>query len=514
MKNTRNSSSEDFDTSGMYTMALVGLGPAGQMLAGLLAREEFTETFPWVKLVGWVPCNGEEPHLEALFGAGPDFARYPTCEALFEAYPELDMACDLSPDGEGMQLLLGASPGRTTLITEKTVRRFCELTAEGVFVIGGAAKLRLARDMFTTLMDQVDEDILVLDSNGQVVDCNRHVLDRLGLSKSDCLGRPCGSMDGGEACRADTTCAYHEVMRTGEKVFSKFSLVTPDGRMRYFRVIAFPVVRAGETVRRVVLMRSDITDKVQIEQRLQQSEKMAAIGELSTYIAHEIRNPLFAIGGFANSLLRSPSLDDSAREKARIILEESKRLDEILRSILNFARPTDQAVAEVDVNFVAAQTVELMRIGGEERRIDLRQDLTPELPKVRGNAEMLKQCLINLVKNAQEALPSEGGSITVRTSLRGGRVYVDVADTGQGIPPELQEQVFSPFFSTKDKGAGLGLAMTRKIIEEMGGKVILQSQTGVGTTITLILLPVLAVSDEQRNPDRDARPEKGEPHDA
>jgi signal transduction histidine kinase len=266
--------------------------------------------------------------------------------------------------------------------------------------------------------------------------------------------------------------------------------------MRHFRIYAFPVPAEKGPTRRVVLMIGDTTSHVQIEERLQQSEKMAAIGELSTYIAHEIRNPLFAIGGFANSLLRSASLDETARGKARIILEESKRLDGILKSILNFARPTDQAVGEIDTNSVAHQTVNLMGIGGDERRIELGLDLADSLPIVRGNAEMLKQCLINLVKNAQESMP-DGGHIVVRTRLAGPNVLVQVQDDGPGIPADLHERVFSPFFSTKDKGAGLGLAMTRKIIEEMGGRVHLASRPGSGTTVSLTLRPALAVDADQ-----------------
>ena len=492
MKRKRNGNAPREASGRAYSLALVGDGPSGVLLTGILARAEFTETFPWVKLAGVVaPPDGE---LAAWAGAvgRPLFA---DCAALFAEHPDLDMACDLTRDGSGLTMLRASSPPGCALISERTVRRFCEAIADGAALIGGGARLRAARNMFSSLMDQVDQDILVLDAGGRVLECNEHFLEAWGGKKIDYIGRYCDdvALAGTGAGDAAALCPYQRVVDSGEKVFSEFTALTEDGRLRHFRVIAFPVMRDEKRMRRVVLMRSDITSKVQLEQRLQQSEKMAAIGELSTYIAHEIRNPLFAIGGFANSLLRSPSLDDPAREKVRIILEESRRLDEILKSIINFARPTDQAVAEVDVNAVASQTVELMGIGGAERRIDLSLTLDRSLPRVRGNAEMLKQCLINIIKNAQEALPEEGGTIRVSTALRGTRVHLEVEDSGVGIPPELHERIFSPFFSTKDKGAGLGLAMTRKIIEEMGGKVILNSQVGKGTTITLALQPVLAV---------------------
>ncbi len=114
---------------------------------------------------------------------------------------------------------------------------------------------------------------------------------------------------------------------------------------------------------------------------------------------------------------------------------------------------------------------------------------------VQGNAENLKQCLINLVKNAFEAM-DDAGTLTIHAHRNSGYVRIDVEDTGKGIAPDIQEQVFSPFFSTKSDGAGLGLAMTRKIIEEMGGKVLLKSRLGQGTAVTLLLPAALDVSEE------------------
>ncbi len=485
-----------------FTIALVGNSRIWQLLIGILGREEFIESFPWVRIVGRVA--GKNAAGEPLPPAMAAVPVYPDCAELFAAHPDVAMVCDLSGDGSGMEELRRTAPPSTTLITEEAVHLFCRATAAGSLVIGGGARLRRARDIFTTIIDQIEEDVLVLDQSSRIVDVNSHLVDRLGGGKDDYIGRTCADLQTLDVCYDEAMGVFEQTVHSGKRMAQMYSKVTDDGRMRHFRIYAFPIAAEVGHTHRVVLMRSDTTAHVQIEQRLQQSEKMAAIGELSTYIAHEIRNPLFAIGGFANSLLRSTSLDDTAREKARIILEESKRLDDILKSILNFARPTDQAVGEIDTNLVASQTVELMGIGSDERHILIAAELAPELPKVRGNAEMLKQCLINIVKNAQEAMP-QGGAIRVRTRLVGANVLLQVQDDGVGIPPELHERVFSPFFSTKDKGAGLGLAMTRKIIEEMGGRVHLSSQAGKGTTISLTLRPMLAVaggSDEQE-PEKD-----------
>ena len=347
------------------------------------------------------------------------------------------------------------------------------------------------------MADQTDGDILVLDHDGIILDLNRHAAEARGMTREQILGRNCADPDiPMRFCQTDSLqCAFQTTKDSGKETERIFSEVMPDGRMRYIRANCFPVpdvAGASAAAGRYLYIRRDVTEQQHLEQRLQQSEKMAAIGELSTYMAHEIRNPLFSIGGFANALLRNPSLNDLAREKARIIYDESRRLDVILTNILNFARPTEQAMGEFDAASVARQTIELMTIGSGERGITIELDIEPHLPKASGNAENLKQCLINLVKNSLEAIP-DGGTLTLRAARRNNFVRIEVEDTGRGIPAELQDKIFSPFFTTKNKGSGLGLAMTRKAIEEMGGKVSLESTQGKGTRITLSLPVALSV---------------------
>ena len=208
-------------------------------------------------------------------------------------------------------------------------------------------------------------------------------------------------------------------------------------------------------------LRRDITEDVFLERRLQKSERLAAIGELSMFISHEIRNPLFAIAGFANALLRAKDLGDTSREKAAIILTESKRLDDILKDIINFARPVEGKTGEADLGEVARRTMALVRLGLEKQGISVTLDLDPGAPMARGDPDILTQCLLNCLTNAREAMP-EGGSVTVSTGRRGNRVTLAVADTGPGIPPDVLPRVFNPFFTTRDKRAGLGLAMIKK----------------------------------------------------
>lgn len=347
------------------------------------------------------------------------------------------------------------------------------------------------------VVDGLEEDILLLDRDGRVVDVNRTMYARLGRSKGDIVGLHCSALEGGDFCRRPRgSCPYQETLATGRKAEAVHSQVGPDGRVQFVRVYTYPLNDESGRTTHVVEMRRDITARTFTEQRLQQAQKMAAIGELSTYIAHEIRNPLFAIGGFAQALLRRDDLAAEVREKVSIIMEESRRLDAILRSILNYARPSDAragAAEAVDVNLVVAETVRLMSIGCEPEGIRLVTDLAPDLARAKGVAELLKQCLVNLLKNSMEAMDGRGGVISVRTAMSGAMVLVQVRDEGAGIPEEIRDKIFNPFFSTKDTGSGLGLAMIRKIVEEAGGSVELESKVGLGTVVTLLLPPALAV---------------------
>jgi PAS domain S-box-containing protein len=361
------------------------------------------------------------------------------------------------------------------------------------------------RGLLSAVIDQMPDDIVILDASGRVADVNRAAMDRLGGNREDFLGRPCGeALKGfeGMACPEGDPSAWPE-LRAGRAVSRTHSVVEEGGALRYFKADFYPVMGEGRELAHVLAVRRDVTQRAYMERRLRQSEKLAAVGELSTYVAHEIRNPMFAIAGFANSLLRSGSLDEKARAKVSIILEESNRLDKILKNLLNFARPTQGHSGQMDVNAVAAQTMELLALGCQKQGVEATVEAAPGLPKAKGDPELIKQCIINMAKNSMEAMP-DGGRLTLRTYARGDGVVLEVADSGAGIAPEHLDQVFNPFFSTKDKGSGLGLAMTKKILDELGGSVEIESEQGKGTTVRLALPPWLA--EEADAPDGAAAP--------
>lgn len=479
-----------------FLLGLVGAGPALDKLVAVLERPDFHRAFPRVKVAAWCPAPGADP---ASVERPPVLAGkkiFSTIERMFTFFPGIGLALDLSGDSAHVGEIRRFAPPGTTLAAHPAIMRFCAAAEDGRLAIAGGERLEKAQSLFGLLVDQFEDDVVILDASGSILDINHHAVVRRNLRREDLLGKHCDSLDAPiEACETDDVDAFRESLATGRRAEHLVTRVMTDGKVRYLSTACFPLVDSiGGRPSRFLYIRRDVTEKQHLEQKLQQAEKMAAIGELSTYMAHEIRNPLFSIGGFANSLLRNTSLNEEAREKARIIFEESRRLDEILKRILNFARPTEQKMGIFNPEIVARQTMELMTIGAAERKITAVSEITPNLPKVLGNAENLKQCLINLVKNAMEAMP-DGGTVTMYAYRNDGHVALMVQDTGVGIPPELQDQVFSPFFTTKHGGAGLGLAMSRKMVEEMGGKVYLKSKPGEGTSVILLLPAALAVDD-------------------
>jgi two-component system, NtrC family, sensor histidine kinase HydH len=229
--------------------------------------------------------------------------------------------------------------------------------------------------------------------------------------------------------------------------------------------------------------------------RMQERDRLAALGQMAAGLAHEVKNPLGAIKGAAQLLNEPPEgveLDASAREFVGIILEEVDRLDRVVGSVLHYARPSKGDLGAVDINQVVRRTLQVLASDrGED--CTFHTALAPSLPMARTDAEQLRQVLINLVRNAIQAM-NGSGRVSVVTRERHARapagaswVEIAVRDDGPGIAREVLKSLFVPFFTTKDKGTGLGLAISQRMVEEMGGRIEVASQQGTGSTFTVVL---------------------------
>ena len=245
-----------------------------------------------------------------------------------------------------------------------------------------------------------------------------------------------------------------------------------------------------------------------IEAQLQQSDKLAALGQLVSGVAHEINNPAAIISGFAQTLLLD-QLPPEQREMAEMIRDEAMRIGRITSNLLAFARSGGSERDLIDLNDVVRRTYALRSYHLNTLNIAVAVDLSPETPVVWGNGPQLQQMLLNLMINAEQALAAQQGdrSIALRTIATPDRVRLEVADTGPGVPPQIQAQIFDPFFTTKPVGVGtgLGLSICYGIVQEHGGRITVESRAGGGATF-VVQLPRDSRPLPEVSPDAAARP--------
>lgn len=222
------------------------------------------------------------------------------------------------------------------------------------------------------------------------------------------------------------------------------------------------------------------------QERLVHSERFAAVGEAAAYVSHEIKNPLMVIGGLASQVERRLAEDPAAQEKLQIIQREVKRLETFLGELRDFLRPAPPSKREIDLNRVIRDVQGLMGEAAREKGITMEDRLDPRLPKIEADPNQLEQVLVNLVKNALEAT-EENGRIVLSSGSRDEQVWFSVHDTGKGMAAEVLDKIFHPFFTTKDKGTGLGLAVIHKIITDHHGTITVDSAAGEGSTFTVRL---------------------------
>jgi len=224
---------------------------------------------------------------------------------------------------------------------------------------------------------------------------------------------------------------------------------------------------------------------------LLQAEKLAMVGKLAAGVAHTIRNPLTSVNMRLFSLERSLELSQTQQEDFEVISEEVRHIDTIVQNFLEFARPPKLKIQSISPSEVVDMALQLLRHRLESYGVQVELDREHRLPRIEADPEQLKEVLINLLVNGCEAM-GEGGLIVIReeegvAEPLGRVVVIRVKDNGPGIPKSVRDQVFQPFFSTKEEGTGLGLSIAYRIVEEHGGWLSLKSKEGEGTTFTITL---------------------------
>jgi two-component system, NtrC family, sensor histidine kinase HydH len=223
-------------------------------------------------------------------------------------------------------------------------------------------------------------------------------------------------------------------------------------------------------------------------EHVKRAERLSTVGQLSAGLAHEIRNPLASLSGAVGIMRRNPTAEEKRQECLDIMDKECRRLNNLLTSFLDFARPRPPKFLAIDIAAVLDSVISLVSHTLDQRSISLRKETAIKLPPLECDPELLKQVLVNLVINAIQA-SSDGGEISIQARVRGSDLAIQVKDKGSGVITENLDKIFDPFFTTKENGTGLGLSVAYQIVEQLGGNLQAEKNADRGMTFS-VLLPI------------------------
>ena len=346
------------------------------------------------------------------------------------------------------------------------------------------------------LLENANDVIYTLDLDQQFTYVNSKV-NAWGYRKDDLIGRPYLSL----LSRRHRGRRLKNTLDIGAKQVYEVEVVTRLGEVRAVMVSVSPLQGADGEILGVLGIARDMTETKKLERQIRHAEKLASIGQLAAGVAHEINNPL---GGILNCLynLRKGTPSPARQEEYWASMEHGvRRVQKIVRQLLDFSQQHEPAFSPADINRIVDQVLGLTTHLFVPNRIRLETFPTHDVPSVMVDRHMIEQVLMNLILNAVQAMKN-GGVLTIRTSVAEGICRVEVNDTGSGIPASVLPRVFDPFFTTKGEGegTGLGLSVNLGIVERHGGKILVESEVGKGTTFTLCL----PVSRERSFAEREA----------
>jgi two-component system sensor histidine kinase PilS (NtrC family) len=337
------------------------------------------------------------------------------------------------------------------------------------------------------IFESVGSGLIAVDPQGRVTAFNRAAESITGVSRQDALGETWETIFGDGVDLAAVRAAV-----TGEDGHAprhEFPLRRRDGQQVPVG-ISFWSLRSGQgEVVGLIGVCQDLSSIKQMEQRMRQADRLAAVGRLSANMAHEIRNPLASMSGAIEALTRELPPDAARNRLVEIVLRESERLNHIVGDFLEYARPSPLSPLDVNMAEILDEVLLLVEHRSLPANLKVTREYGEALP-TRADPQRMRQAVWNLCLNAVQSMP-DGGEMSVGArhvpGAGGGRLKIWVSDTGVGIPEADLSHIFEPFFSTKPEGSGIGLALVYRVLEEHGGQIEVQSRVGEGTTFTLTL---------------------------
>jgi PAS domain S-box-containing protein len=361
-------------------------------------------------------------------------------------------------------------------------------------------ELALLKEFNESIVESVNVGLLAVNEDGKIIRCNSTFEEMLGLSREEAIGKPVEEVFD-EAFAANLNNILGKSRWHLTEIRNAYKLHTSDskGRSLILNVAVAPLRSVSNEQTGAIVVLENVSSRVKLEETLQQSEKLSSIGLLAAGVAHEVNTPLTGVSSYTQMLLGMIPETDPKHALLQKMQRQTDRASNIVGNLLNFSR-TGNAIelSEVDINKLLDDTLQLLEPQLRKSNVQVVKDYAAAPPKVFGNGGKLQQVFTNLILNARDAM-FDGGTITLVTTLgEADEIFIEVTDTGEGIPAENLNKIFDPFFTTKGvgNGTGLGLAVAYGIVQEHSGTIEAISPNGSGTTFKLVF--PTAVKQRQR----------------
>jgi len=371
------------------------------------------------------------------------------------------------------------------------LKREAKTTANGLERY--AKRQKRSEGKYRSLVESADDIIYTMDKYCNVLSINQGFSKLLGQPPVEVIGKSIQ-----DVVEYDVSVNVFSIV---EKVLNKSETFVQEEQVKmggkpYWLNTKYQAVGLGDDVASLVLVISrDITNQKRIDEQLFHTEKLASLGALSAGVAHEINNPIAIILGFTELLMERLPKNSKEYEMHKTIQRQGNNCKRIVGDLLSFSHIPDYVETEMNIAEHVQRVVNLVMNTLVANKIDLRMDIEPNLPKVRGHGQQLEQVFVHLINNAVASM-ADGGALTLSAHRSGDEVRIVFTDTGCGITPEIMDKTFEPFFTTKEvgQGTGLGLSVSYGIVKMFGGDIRIESQTSTngkepGTTVT-VTLPV------------------------
>ena len=335
------------------------------------------------------------------------------------------------------------------------------------------------------ILRSITAGVVTVGPDGSVATVNLAAERMLGMHEEEMVPRHLSVLlrnDGGIGSNLDRI-----LQGRTPRLVSDTQLVTLGGKTLHTQVSMSRMRDTDGRLLGAVVTLEDVSEIKALTDQLIRADRLAALGELTAGVAHEVRNPLGIIRASVQLVEESRGDSERTKDAARIIKQEIDRLDKVIKALLDFGRPSAPTLRPTNVEEVIADVVLFTRRFAGQAHVAIETEYAAGLPLVWADADQLKQVFVNLVSNAVQAMEEEGGAILLKVWDDDGFVFVSVRDTGPGISGDDLPKIFDPFYSTRDAGTGLGLTIVHRIIDQHGGRIEVESGAGEGTTFTVVL---------------------------